>query len=222
MQSTRRWLLFALMLIGALVSLFVLVAPQTRAQQTAAVPPVGLPGTEFRFSGDGFLPHERVTYWIDRPDGTVKGNSQDYVTHADQYGRAEWTWRAPAGAISGTWFMVARGADSGFAQRIPFEISTNPRQGDPTGQQAAAVPPIGSAGTRFLFVARGFAGDERVSYWLNVPDGSIVGGANFVTTADDGRAEWSWQSPASAPRGTWQMVARGSSGVERIINFEVR
>ncbi len=86
-------------------------------------------------------------------------------------------------------------------------------------------PKVGSAGTRFAFVAFGFRGNERVGVWLNTPDGrAIAARAEQLNRATrEGRVDWFWRAPAGIQPGTWQMVARGiDSGVQRIIPVEIR
>ena len=85
-------------------------------------------------------------------------------------------------------------------------------------------PGMGAPGTRFAFMATGFASEETIAVWVNTPTGTPMeitaeqlNGAN-----SDGRADWFWTSPDNAAAGTWQMVARGTeSGIECVITFAV-
>jgi hypothetical protein len=96
-----------------------------------------------------------------------------------------------------------------------------PRQ---TAAQGAWVSPeVGLPGTVFTFAASGFIDDEEVNYWIDVPDGTVIGSLDYEVEAnDEGSINWTWRAPGDAPQGYWQMVARGrESGVERVIAFEI-
>lgn len=85
-------------------------------------------------------------------------------------------------------------------------------------------PRVGTAGTRFAFVATGFLGYERVGVWLNDPDGKPVAARaeNLDPATGFGRVDWFWTAQQDVRIGKWQMVARGiQSGVQRIIPFEI-
>jgi hypothetical protein len=133
---------------------------------------------------------------------------------ANEAGEAAWTWRAPNVAQPGFWLMVARGRESGIIRTIPFEV----RGG---GSNLATVePPAGPPGTKFRFIVNGFDDDEEVGFWFNAPDGSVVGREDWRTGTDnDGEAEWVWRSPSDAPRGRWQMVARGKESNRQVLLF---
>lgn len=87
-----------------------------------------------------------------------------------------------------------------------------------------AEPGAGAPGTTFAFFATGFDDTESVGYWFNDPDGNLHANDHaYVVNAWRGRADWSWESPADAKPGFWSAVATGkSSGVERVIVFEIR
>jgi hypothetical protein len=88
-----------------------------------------------------------------------------------------------------------------------------------TSVEASMTPAEGGVGgTTFEFFSAGFEGGERVGYWANVPDGTVVAGSDYVTFAnDEGRADWSWTAPEDAMPGLWTVVARGeASGYEQV------
>lgn len=228
MQYVRAGTVGLLLLV--LVGIVALV-PRADAQQANVSPAAGPPGTRFAFAAAGFQADERVDYWIDMPDGRVRG-SLEYKVEADAAGGASWEWRAPPGAVPGIWRMVARGRESAVERVIPFEITLTggvTAPGEPVGQPGQigedfnVAPRVGRPGTRFDFFARGFDDDESVSYWLNAPDGSLVSSSDFTARANDGRADWSWEAPTAPLIGTWSMVIRGDrSGIQWVIVFEIR
>ena len=89
-------------------------------------------------------------------------------------------------------------------------------------QDQSVVPASGAAGTTFTFSVSGLDGDERVGYWLNVPNGTILAIGNSTTYASRGRLTKTWTSRVGVPLGTWQFVAQGAkSGRVRVVSFQV-
>jgi hypothetical protein len=89
-------------------------------------------------------------------------------------------------------------------------------------QDQSVVPASGPVGTTFTFSVSGLDGDERVGYWLNVPNGTVLAIGNSSTYASHGRLTKSWTSRVGVPIGTWQFVAQGAkSGIVRTVSFQV-
>src|SRR5262245_61407802 len=89
-------------------------------------------------------------------------------------------------------------------------------------QDQPADPPSGPAGTTFTFHLNGFDDDERVGYWLNTPNGTILAIDDRSTQAADGQLTYSWTSHPGVPLGGWQFVAQGvDSGVQKVASFQV-
>lgn len=84
-------------------------------------------------------------------------------------------------------------------------------------------PPAGPPATEFFFFATGFDDKEKLGYWFVDPAGNVYSDDhNYRIRAYQGRVDWSWRVPHSAPVGTWRAVIKGiSSKVERVIEFEV-
>ncbi len=86
------------------------------------------------------------------------------------------------------------------------------------------VPAVGTPRTLFTFTAGGFGAGERVVFWVNTPDGRVIGNAeDYVTGATrNGTATWVWRAPVNARNGEHTMVAQGrTTGTTATISFTV-
>jgi hypothetical protein len=208
------------------------VIPFAIAEQPAAgaeqpfnvVPQSGEAGTLFRFYATGYTAGEYVDVHVEGPNGVVVPSGDKSLVIAEPAsaaGRIDGSWVSPSGAAPGEWRIVARGAASGVTRTIAVTL-----RAPNVGQARLDVTPGTAApGMRFSFSATGFAPDEEVSVWLNVPGGRVAPAEVEGSTraAPDGRAGWTWVSPAEGPRGEWQMVAHGrTSGVELVASFVLR
>lgn len=89
-------------------------------------------------------------------------------------------------------------------------------------QEQSVTPTSGPAGTTFTFRLSGFDNGERVGYWLNVPNGTVLAIGNNSTYAPSGQLTVVWTSQVGVPLGFWQLVAVGvSSDRQRVVPFEV-
>lgn len=211
-------------LVGLFLPLLLIGLAPAPVQAASVDPPQAPPRTTLTFAASGFASGEPVNFWVRDPNGVLLGSVR-YQVLATSAGAATWQWRIPRGAQPGAWLMVARGRESGSERFIPFEVllPAEPDLAYPPRPIASVSPAVGAPGTRFAFVARDFRQQERAAYWLNTPDGRIVSERSFSVETDDREAAWTWQAPADAPRGMWQMVIRGTdSQRERVIFFEVR
>lgn len=77
----------------------------------------------FVFFAEGFEVKEIVRYWVHFPDGENVGKRGYYVM-TNEFGRADWEWKAPTPSIPGVYAMVAYGTESETEQVIQFEISS--------------------------------------------------------------------------------------------------
>jgi hypothetical protein len=191
---------------------FTIIAPENGPAITVT-PSSGGPGTVFSFRATGYNDIEFVYTWLEDPNRTRIDGPQDQ--RADRYGVVEWQWTAPADAVGGQWTMFVRGENNKrLLQSIPFTIV---RDTAPAGPPASVSPASGSPGTTFTFKAGGYKRDERVGYWLNTPDGSIVRFDRELTADREGFVTVAWTAPANALRGSYTMAFR-SSNSDRIPN----
>jgi hypothetical protein len=206
-----------------LLGLLGIARPAAAEPAPTVSPAVGPPGTRFLFAASGFAPDERLSFWLNRPDGRVEAAIIYDLDRSSSAGDAVWTWTAPQDAPRGGWQMVIHGRTSAVEYAIPFAV------GDPAMPSGSAAPPFnvtprsGIAGTLFIFYAAGFTAGEYVDVQVHGPGGATIqiGDTSLVVSepaSSGGRIDGSWTSPASAAPGDWQIVARGAdSGVTQTI-----
>jgi hypothetical protein len=220
-MKTFRLLFLMLSILALLAS-----AHPTLAETPSTVSPeVGPPGTRFLFFAAGFAPDEQLSFWVNRPDGSIQAIEVFDGKRSSTAGEAVWTWTAPQDAPRGGWQMVAHGRKSAVERVIAFTI------GDPPAPYAPppynVTPRSGLPGTLFVFYAAGFTAREFVDVQVRGPDGTIVpfGDSSLVVSepaTDGGRIDGSWTSPASAAPGNWQIVAHGAeSGVTQTMTLTI-
>jgi hypothetical protein len=195
----------------------------------AVEPPDGYPGTEFTFTAYGFHPRERVSFWVNAPDGSVHSGPNSSV-NATVDGQATWMWQSATDAMMGRWSMVAEGIQSHVQHVITFTINDGTTIDPETGltvlpdqSRRGVEPPGGVAGTQFHFFAGNFRQNEMVSFWVHNPANRVFGDDLYQVQANDqGFADWLWVSSVNDLPGTWTMVAVGQqSGVVQVIQFEI-
>lgn len=89
--------------------------------QARVAPSVGVRGSQFAFSAQGFDVRERVSYWFTGPDGQV-AVAYPEGTRANSDGRIDIVWQAPADATAGVWVITLQGVESMTARAVPFRI----------------------------------------------------------------------------------------------------
>jgi hypothetical protein len=186
------------------------------------VPSDGVPGTLFRFYAIGFEPREFVYISVHGPSGTLKSPALTVPRTADPSGRVDGSWTSPNDAALGNYQIVVQSDHSGVTRTIPVTIRAAQAATPP---QLTIAPPAGAPGARFVFSGSGFGANEKLSIWLNAPDGRVVLAETegIAETAPDGRVGWTWVAPKDAPLGNWQMVAHGrTSGIEAVVGFTLQ
>ncbi len=192
---------------------FTVQPPASSPTPTSVAPTSGGPGTVFRFTAQGFNVIEKLDTWFNTPVGGTAAGPQG--VRADGKGMAAWEWTAPADVAGGNWQMVVRGRDTGITYSIPFTIVRDAPP--PPANNASVAPTSGGPGTTFSFTANGYENQERVGYWLNTPDGSVIRFDRELTANNRGEVTWEWTAPADAQRGSYTMVARSSQN-DRVQN----
>ncbi|MCL5256859.1 MAG: hypothetical protein M1319_03565 [Chloroflexi bacterium] len=106
--------------------------------------------------------------------------------------------------------------------------STPPAPADPFADVPACVdasvtPKGGPVGTTFSMNIWGFTPNEQIGYWVNAPDGSIVGTIQTVSIGPTGGVEGlTFPTDSSYPLGIWSVVFQGTqSGHQSIAYFKL-
>jgi hypothetical protein len=186
------------------------------------VPSDGVPGTLFRFYAIGYEPREFVYVSVNGPSGTLKAPALTVPRTADPTGRVDGSWTSPTDAAVGAYQIVIQSDHSGITRTIPVTIHATQAAAPP---QLTVTPAAGAPGARFVFSGSGFGSEEKLSIWLNAPDGRVLPAEieGIAETAPDGRVGWTWVAPQVAPLGAWQMVAHGrTSGIETVVGFTLQ
>jgi len=194
----------------------------TGGQPFNVVPADGVPGTLFRFFATGFEAREFVYVSVHGPAGALKTPSLTVPRTADPSGRVDGSWTSPTDAAVGAYQIVIQSDHSGVTRTIPVTIHAAQAAAPP---QLTVTPAAAAPGARFVFSGSGFGANEKLSIWLNAPDGRVVLAEieGIAETAPDGRVGWTWVAPKDAPLGAWQLVAHGStSGIEAVVGFTLQ
>jgi hypothetical protein len=176
-------------------------------------------GKAIRFVGAGFVPGERVVTWATAPDQDVLSGDEE-TAGAD--GRVELSFEVPGNALGGRWAFTAYGRVGRAPVAVTFQV--NGRDPDSAPLQIAVEPAAAAPGETFAFAARGYKSDEKISYWVTAPDGTIYAARPESRKANsDGRVDFKWASGRDAPRGVYVMTIQGiTSGKARAVRFEIR
>ena len=194
----------------------------TGGQPFNVVPADGVPGTLFRFFATGFEAREFVYVSVNGPAGALKTPSLTVPRTADPSGRVDGSWTSPTDAAVGAYQIVIQSDHSGVTRTIPVTIHAA-QAGPPP--RLEITPAAGAPGARFVVSGSGFGANEKLSIWLNAPDGRVLPAEieGIAETAPDGRVGWTWVAPKDAPLGAWQMVAHGrTSGIEAVAGFTLQ
>jgi hypothetical protein len=211
-------------IVLALLCALVAVPLAVAQPRTTVVPQVGPPGTRFLFSANEFRSRERLSFWMNRPDGQIEVPYIPEEHRANESGDVVWTWQAPDDAMRGGWQMVVHGLSSGAERVIGFTVGEPPPPPEaalPYGVDPRAAPP----GRLFRFYANGFSAGEYVDVRMRGPNGvETTEGLTVPQPASpNGRIDGSWNSPANAAPGEWHIVARGADrGVTQTIPITIQ
>lgn len=167
-------------------------------------------GTQLRFSpatarqldtvelsASGFTGNETVALWVTLPDGSVIGLGQ---AQADSSGTFSVSLFLSSALPVGRHYFTARGNRSGNTAITPFVL----QYGNGLDVPGATVAvDIGAAPQRTLLElsGEGFAPDESVSFWLTLPNGSVLP-LGDVNVDSDGMLEVTLYLAQDLPVGT--------------------
>ena len=197
-------------------------SPETGGQPFNVVPADGVPGTLFRFYATGYEPREFVYISVSGPTGVLEAPSLTVPRTADPSGRVDGSWTSPTDIAPGAYQIVVQSDHSGDTRTIPVTIHAA-QAAQPA--QLTITPAAAAPGARFVVSGSGFGAEEKLSIWLNTPDGRVLPAEieGVAETAPDGRVGWTWVAPQDAALGAWQMVAHGrTSGIEAVVGFTLQ
>jgi hypothetical protein len=197
-------------------------APPEQPQPFGVDPPEGPAGTLFRFFATGFRHGEFIDASARGPGGVAAENPVAILARPGVEGRVDGSWLSTVDAAPGAWQIILHGSTSDVTRTIPVVI--HPAAPTPPAQLTIR-PPQGTRGTRFIASVTGFQRDEKISVWLNLPDGrvQVANIEGLAKAGPDGHAAWGWIAPDDAPLGDWQMVAHGrESGIEVVAGLTIR
>jgi hypothetical protein len=194
------------------------LVPESKSAQVS--PQAGQPGQVFTFNAFGFTPKEKVSIWLNIPDGgTVPASFQ---STADSRGViAPIRFTSNAEMQLGVWSFVAHGLESnreavGYFLLVGEAIgrSQPPGPGVPANVDARVDPQAGPAGTIFFFDAFGFRAGEDVQIAIARSDGQTTP-ADFVVKADAaGSIRYAgiyYVTALDFPLGLYVFTARGAT-----------
>lgn len=93
----------------------------------------------------------------------------------------------------------------------------------PGGLSGRVYPAVSAPGTVLGFDARGYAPNEFVSLWLNVPGAGTRALPYQAIAGSDGAVLIGFRTQANDPRGTWSLVGHGTSSNREIVAyFDIR
>ncbi len=217
----HRLIIVVAAMLALLMPTQMLAAPAT--QTDTVQPPAGPVGTRFVFITSAFQPNERLSAWLNAPNGSVVADRAGVPQQALSDGSVTWNWVVPDSYQTGFWQVVVHGNKSATERVLTFQITTPEQPAQTTAYNI--TPPVGSAGTIFRFYATGFTPGERVDTYALTPNQKKFTD-NFIiygSAGSEGRLDGSWTAPINVPAyGTWQIVMSGrTSGVTQSIPFQI-
>ncbi len=201
--------------VSSLLIVFTLLAfaavPQAAGAATGVSPATVRPGERVNFSADGFVPRERVDFWVTGPDGISRPRFPALA--ADAAGAVVWSWDVPADAPGGQWTAVSRGVRSN--RQVPLGFTVAGASSAPA-REVVVTPAAAGPGATFRFTVGSLTPGEGFGPWVRGPDGrdrDIGASGSFVrvVVGPDGRLSWEWTAPADVAPGQWRSLARGET-----------
>jgi hypothetical protein len=193
------------------------------APQAAIEPRSGGSGSVFRAHASGFRSGERISIWLNTPSG-VADVPHDLVANANG---EVWPEFSSDSLAPGAYGLVIYGQESTQTLVVPFTVSGTAVSPPAAAPQPASVPqPAGgsasniepksaSAGTQFHAYARGFRGGERISIWLNTPNG--VADVPHDLVANGNGEVWPEFSSSDLAPGSYGLVIYGQDSTLTLV-----
>ncbi len=123
-------------------------------------------------SGVGFRANETVSLWLTLPDGSVVSLGE---VQADATGAVTGSLFLPGALPVGRHFFTARGIESGSTAITPFVLQYGNGLNVPGARLAADLGRAPQRSVVALEIAgKSFAPGESVSFWLTLPNGSVL------------------------------------------------
>lgn len=168
------------------IALFYL-QPGEGPQQTAGTILTFTPSTArqletVELNGTGFAANEPVSIWLTLPDGAVVGLGEVTVDGDGAFGG---TLTLPGVLPVGRHYFTARGVRSGNTAISPFELQYGNGLAVPGVELAVNIGTVQQR-TVLELTATGFSANERISFWLTLPNGAVAG-LGEVQTDSSGR-----------------------------------
>lgn len=168
--------------------------------------------------GAGFNAGEKVGLWVTMPDGSVLGlDNEDLKADAD--GTFGIELGLGAGLPVGLHRFSARGKTSGKGAIVPFYLMAGRGAAPTEGTRLTFTPATAKQLDTVDLAATGFQAGEKVSLWVTLPDGSVIG-LGEASADSAGSVGSSIFLPAALPVGRHYFTARGlTSGNTAITPF---
>jgi hypothetical protein len=194
------------------------LVPESKSAQVN--PQAGQRGQVFILSAFGFTPKEKISIWLNLPDGAIL--SARFQATADSRGAiAPIQFTTSSDMPVGVWSFVAHGTESereavGYFLLTEGSIGHSPPPGPgvPANVDARVEPSSGPAGTVFFFDAFGFRASEDVQIRITRSDGQTTD-ADFKVKADGaGSIRYAgiyYVTALDFPLGLYMFSARGAT-----------
>lgn len=224
MASTRQvGIVSSIVLFAMLLGLVALpVAPAGAQTATLTVQPETAPqNSSITLSLSGFRSEETVTLWQTFPDFSVVGLGEVDV---DENGSATLSLFVSSANPVGTHSFSARGNTSRRLATATFDLTLGEGSPSSDGIQILVRSEVAPQGNSFAFTGSGYAPDEDVSLWINLPPaaGNAVVDQGRVRTDRAGVFQATLELSSSYPEGRYQLTAYGNeSGLTGIVTFEL-
>jgi hypothetical protein len=205
-------------------------------------------GSALTVNGSGYGADERISFWINAPDGTTispnsLGQTNSHVTGnviplntmvtTDDNGAFTYDLNT-TGLPAGNYSLVAHGLSTSKENVVDFTVS-----GNPAPPLAAPNGTTLSAGSMLTVNGAFFAPNETVGFWINVPSGMTISNDSLgqtnttvvgtviplgATAGADANGNFTFNLDTTGlPAGNYSLVAHGlNSKIDGVISFTIQ